>query len=112
MQHGRMNEGPTAERKALHRKHLARVAAMPCLVCGRPATVHHVSASINGGRTITRSDECVAPLCPVHHQKVYDPSASDPISVEGLGHGGFYREHGINLLAVATKLWLETVNHQ
>ena len=108
VQHGRMNEGPSAALKALHRLHLSRVAKMGCLVCGQPATVHHVTASINGGRR-DRSDESVVPLCPRHHQKVFDPSASDPISVEGLGHGGFYRKHGINLLAVATRLWMETM---
>lgn len=28
---------------------MARIAEMPCLVCGGQATVHHVTASIHGG---------------------------------------------------------------
>jgi len=73
-------------------------------------TLHHVSASIHGGR-ITRSHKLVTPLCPVHHQAVFD-SASMPVSVELLGHGGFYQEHGIDLLGVAERLWAETLKPQ
>lgn len=108
--HGRMVETSPSLR-ALWRRHLARVAALPCAVCGQPSTVHHVTASINGGR-MTRSDERVAPLCPRHHQKVHDPKGFDPISVEGLGHGGFFRRHGIDLLQLADKLWAETLNEE
>jgi hypothetical protein len=32
---------------------------------------------------------------------VFDPSASDPISVEGLGHQGFFDKYGIDLLSEA-----------
>jgi hypothetical protein len=32
---------------------------------------------------------------------VFDPKASDPISVEGLGHQGFYEKYGIDLLTEA-----------
>jgi hypothetical protein len=51
----------------------------------------------------------VVPLAPRFHQKVFDPFANDPISVEGLSHQGFYDKYGIDLLAEATKLaetWL------
>jgi hypothetical protein len=44
------------------------------------------------------------PLCPPHHQKVFDPLASDPISVEGLGHQGFFDKYGIDLLTTAMQL--------
>lgn len=74
-----------------------------CLVCGRAATVHHVTASIHGGRLTKRHDR-VVPLCPVHHQKVYDPFHNDPQSVEALGHRGFYQKFGIDLLAEAERL--------
>lgn len=88
---------------ALEKRHIARVAEMPCLVCGHSATVHHVTASIHGGR-LTRSHMRIVPLCPVHHQAVYDPFHNDPQSVEKLGHRGFYRKHGIDLLAEAERL--------
>jgi 5-methylcytosine-specific restriction endonuclease McrA len=80
-----------------------RIAQLGCLVCGAAATIHHVTATIHGGR-ITRRDDRVVPLCPMHHQKVYDPLASDPVSVEGLSHKGFFMRHGIDLLAEAERL--------
>lgn len=77
---------------------MARIAAMPCLVCGGQATVHHVTASIHGGR-LTRSNYRVVPLCPAHHQHDHGPH-----SVERLGHSGFWVFHGIDLLAEAERL--------
>jgi hypothetical protein len=95
-------KGPSAAEK----RHWDRIAALGCLVCGGPATIHHVTASIHGGR-ITRSHQLVTPLCCVHHQAVFD-SASMPVSVEMLGHRGFYMEHGIDLMAEAERLWTES----
>lgn len=83
---------------AMQRYH-DKIAAMPCLVCGAAATVHHVTASIHGGR-LSRRDDRVVPLCPLHHQVLYGPRES----VEALGHGGFYRTYGIDLLAEAERL--------
>jgi hypothetical protein len=77
---------------------------MGCCVCGQPATIHHVTASIHGGR-ISRSHSLVAPLCPRHHQVIHGPRES----VEALGHGGFFRVYGIDLLKLAEKLWLDSV---
>jgi hypothetical protein len=87
------------------RAHMARVAQLPCLVqsCGWAATVHHVTASIHGGR-LSRSHKRVVPLCPRHHQIQHGPR----YSVEALGHGGFYREYRIDLLAAAEQLWEES----
>lgn len=90
---------PTAKEAA----HIARVAAMPCLVCGRQATVHHVTASRHGGR-ITRTHKRVVPLCPVHHQIQHGPEES----VEALNHGGFFARYGIDLEAVGDALWRES----
>lgn len=77
------------------------VASMGCLVCGGAACVHHVTAYADKPGRFSRDDWLVVPLCPPHHQKVFDPSASDPISVEGLGHQGFFDRYGIDLLAEA-----------
>lgn len=72
-----------------------------CLVCGADATLHHVTGYADRPGRFSRDDWMVAPLCPPHHQKAFDPSASDPISVEGLGHQGFFDRYAIDLLAEA-----------
>lgn len=89
---------------AAERDHWERIADMGCLVCGGAATIHHVTARIEGGR-YARDHKRVVPLCPPHHQKVFDPKASDPISVEGLGHAGFYEKHGYDLWVIADREW-------
>lgn len=88
---------------ASERRHMARVAALPCLACGARSTVHHVTASIHGGR-ISRRHDRVVPLCPVHHQIQHGPRES----VEALSHRGFWLTYGIDLLAEAERLWAET----
>lgn len=100
VQHNRTKPKAGAPPTARERQHIAEVGAMPCLVCGRPSTVHHVTASRHGGR-ITRTHKRVVPLCPVHHQIQHGPRES----VEALNHWGFFDEYGINLLAVADRLW-------
>jgi hypothetical protein len=87
-------------------RHHDFVAGLPCLACDRypPSTVHHVTGYADRSGRFTKDHWLVVPLCPVHHQKVHDPSSRMPVSVEGLGHRGFYREHGINLLAEAIRL--------
>lgn len=90
---------PTAK----ERDHMERVANLPCLVCGARATVHHVTAGIHGGRVSRRHDR-VVPLCPKHHQVIYGPRES----VEALGHGGFHKTYGIDLMAEAERLWADT----
>ncbi len=87
----------------MERQHLAYVASLPCLVCGKqPVTVHHVTASAHGGR-ISRSHKRVVPICAEHHLIQHGPHDS----VEALGHAGFYKRHGVDLLGVAIKLWME-----
>lgn len=92
-------KAPTADEK----RHWQRIVGLGCLVCGERATVHHVSASIHGGR-ITRSHQLVTPLCPRHHQIIYGPRES----VEALSHRGFHAAYGIDLQAEAVKLWEES----
>lgn len=92
--------GLTQAEKALH----ARVRRMPCLVCCAPATLHHVTGLADRMGRVSRREDRVVPLCPIHHQKVFDPKASDPVSVEGLSHRGFYLRHGIDLMAEAERL--------
>jgi hypothetical protein len=77
------------------------VAGEGCLVCGGPSCLHHVTGYADKPGRFSRDEWLVVPLCPPHHQKVFDPSASDPISVEGLGHQGFFAKYGIDLLEEA-----------
>lgn len=88
---------------AMERRHFDRVAQLGCLVCRGPATIHHVTARVEGGR-IARSHKLVTPLCALHHQVIFGPRES----VEALGHGGFFRTYGIDLLAEAERLWAES----
>jgi hypothetical protein len=79
-----------------------RVAAMGCLVCGSPATIHHVTS--DGFKRIARSHKRVAPLCPVHHQIQHGPHES----VEALSHAGFTKRYDIDLLAWADSAWADS----
>ena len=54
--------------RAEGKAHMARVAEMPCLVCGSwPVEVHHLPDP--------RSDLRVIPLCPQHHRREYGTGA-------------------------------------
>ena len=86
------------------RERFDRIAAMGCLVCGGAATIHHVTGYADRMGRLTRRHDRVVPLCPMHHQAVFDPYASDPVSVERLNHRGFYDRHGIDLMAEAERL--------
>lgn len=99
IRHRRLKPKPGAAPTAAERRHIACVAAMPCLVCGAPATVHHVTS--DGFKRIRRSPRRVVPLCPCHHQIQWGPKGS----VEALGHAGFTAAYGIDLLAEADRLW-------
>ncbi len=93
---------------AIERRHFDRVAQLGCLVCGGEATIHHVTGYADRMGRLPRSHQKVVPLCCCHHQAVFD-CASMPVSVELLGHRGFYQEHGIDLFYEAESLWAESV---
>jgi hypothetical protein len=90
-------------KSAAVKRHHDRVAALGCLVSGRPATLHHVTGYADRMGRFSRDDWLVVPLAPEYHQAAYD-SASAPMSVERLGHQGFYQEWGIDLYAEAIRL--------
>lgn len=87
----------------LEKRHLERVASLPCLVSGKPATVHHVTGYADRiGRT-ARSHKRVVPLAPEYHQ--HDHGLE---SVERLNHRGFYERFKIDLMKEAERLWEES----
>ena len=89
---------------ALEKRHMARVAELPCLVCNaQPVTIHHVTGFADRIGRFSRSHRLVVPLCPEHHMIQWGPRGS----VEAIGHRGFYREYGIDLKAEAERLWKE-----
>jgi hypothetical protein len=91
---------------ALEKRHIERVAGLPCLVSGRrPVTVHHVTAYADRMGRFTKTHRLVVPLAPEYHLIQHGPK----ISVEALGHRGFYQEWGIDLYAEAVRLWDETL---
>lgn len=102
VRHQRIKPKAGAPPTAQEARHIARVATLGCIVCGKSPTIHHVTASIHGGR-IARTHTRIVPLCPAHHQHDHGPQ-----SVERLGHGGFYQAWGIDLLEAADRLWKES----
>ena len=52
-----------------------------CLICHRPAQIHHLN-------TVERTDERILPLCAEHHLATY------PESIHAMGHYEFETWHG------------------
>lgn len=92
---------PTASEK----RHMARVAQLPCLVSGRrPVTVHHVTAYADRMGRFSRSHSLIVPLAAEYHLIQCGPE-----SVEALGHCGFYARHGVDLFFEAQRLRDESI---
>ena len=88
-----MSKQPTAA----ERRHLNRVGEMPCLICERPAAIHHITS--NGYARITRTHRLIAPLCHEHH------AAGFPDAVHEIGHREFAVLHGVDLYKWASVEW-------
>lgn len=102
--HLRMKPKAGADPTAAERRHWDRVRALGCLVSGGPATIHHVTGYADRMGRISRSHRWVVPLAPEFHQIIYGP-----LSVEALGHRGFFVTHGIDLLKEAMRLEFESM---
>ncbi len=86
----------------LARKAPMRVKPRKAPTAGQPSTVHHVTS--DGYQRLTRTHQRIAPLCPTHHMVQFGPRES----VEALGHAGFTATYGIDLLAKADELWMQS----
>jgi hypothetical protein len=85
-----------APRRIRDEGHLAFVASLPCLVCGRaPSHAHHLRfAQLRAlGRKV--SDEWVVPLCNLHHRALHDEGNEE----------AWWGRHGIDALTQAERLW-------
>jgi hypothetical protein len=86
---------PVVERVPLadEKRHMDRVAALGCLLCGQPAQLHHVREG--QGMSQRASNFLVVPLCEPHH--------TGSAGLHGLGSRGFerrYRMDEMDLLAI------------
>lgn len=52
--------------RTTNQEHMAKVAAIGCVLCRRPAEVHHILEGRNSGAR--SDDEQTIPLCEVHHR--------------------------------------------
>lgn len=102
--HKRMKPKAGAEPTAAERRHMDRVAGLGCLVCGGPATLHHVTGYADRMGRFARSHRWIVPLAPQYHLIQHGS-----LSVEALGHRGFFLTHGINLLKEAKRLEFESM---
>lgn len=98
---GAMNDGRVKEKRvrpmnAAEKRHADRVAAMGCLVCKRPAQIHH-ETKVTG----LRDHRYLTPLCVDHHTA--GPDARHTIKVQG-----FLRKFGINLITWALEAWQDS----
>ena len=66
------------------KRHMARVASLPCAICGmQPVHVHHVREG--QGAAQRAQDTLTIPLCPDHH--------TGANGIHGLGRKGFYARY-------------------
>jgi hypothetical protein len=86
-------------RRVRDRDHIRHVIKQPCLVCGRrPSDPHHLRFAQSRALARKVSDEFTVPLCRTHHREVH--RCGD--------EGSWWRNTGIDPLAAARALWLET----
>jgi hypothetical protein len=86
-------------RRIRDRDHIRHVIKQPCLVCGRrPSDPHHLRFAQSRALGRKVSDEFTVPLCRMHHRELHR------CGNEGL----WWRNTGIDPLAAAGALWLET----
>ena len=86
-------------RRVRDRDHVRHVIKQPCLICGRrPSDPHHLRFAQSRALGRKVSDEFTVPLCRAHHREVH--RCGD--------EGSWWRKTGIDPLAAARTLWLET----
>ena len=86
-------------RRVRDRNHVRYVATQPCLICGRqPSDAHHLRFAQSSALGRKVSDEFTVPLCRGHHREVHKYG----------DEANWWRDGGVDALAAARKLWLET----
>lgn len=60
------------------KKYLQHIAALPCLICNRPAgTAHHLRRAEKNAMGMKVGDNWVVPLCDEHHKKLHSVGNED-----------------------------------
>jgi hypothetical protein len=86
-------------RRIRDRDHIRHVMKQACLICGRqPSDAHHLPFAQSRALGRKVSDEFTVPLCRAHHREVHRCG----------NEGSWWRNTGIEPLAAARALWLET----
>jgi hypothetical protein len=86
-------------RRVRDRDHIRYVTKQPCLVCGRrPSDPHHLRFAQSRALGRKVSDEFTVPLCRAHHRELHRCG----------NEGAWWQKTGIDPLAAARALWLET----
>ena len=86
-------------RRIRDREHVRHVIKQACLVCGRrPSDPHHLRFAQSRALGRKVSDEFTVPLCRAHHREIHRCGNED----------SWWRKTGIDPLAAARTLWLET----
>ena len=86
-------------RRVRDRDHIRHVIKQACLICGRrPSDPHHLRFAQSRALGRKVSDEFTVPLCRAHHREVHRCG----------NEGSWWRNIGIDPLAAARTLWLET----
>ena len=86
-------------RRIRDRGHIRHVIKQACLICGRrPSDPHHLRFAQSRALGRKVSDEFTVPLCRAHHREVH--RCGD--------EGSWWRNTGIDPLAAARALWLQT----
>ena len=86
-------------RRIRDRDHIRHVIKQPCLICGRrPSDPHHLRFAQSRALGRKVSDEFTVPICRAHHREIHRCG----------NEGSWWRNTGIDPLAAARTLWLET----
>jgi hypothetical protein len=86
-------------RRIRDRDHVRHVMKQACLVCGRrPSDPHHLRFAQSRALGRKVSDEFTVPLCRTHHREIHHCG----------NEGSWWQNTGIDPLAAARRLWLET----
>jgi len=97
--HERMRRKPS-DKGAAERKHMDRVAAMPCCGCGaRDVHVHHVIS--DGYKRLTRDHRLILPLCAMCH-------TDGQSAVHKIGTRLWNAKFGFEQHVLADQLWRES----
>lgn len=99
MAHERIKPKSSAQPTSIEKLHFQRLVDKGCLVCRRPANVHHVHS--DGHKRLAKRHDRVVGLCVDCHQ-------NGPQAVHRIGHRAFNELHGFDLLGIAEEEWRTT----